>query len=214
MFAVSVGVTLMKNGVWERFNSPLVVWFVGTVLFGLAASLIENNIANRKRLVELNERYDRLAFEYAGRLSQYSNWFVQNLLTDPHDLANPKLHACVTPTALRRSISRLAHLPSVAKTDSSRRSRGECKEPFEYGAAFDEFSKFSTIAVLGQMRIIHNEMLAKGNGRVLTHRRGKCEASKDENNMSHRITAAINAFLNTNAVIPLTWETSGPKRVE
>jgi hypothetical protein len=199
--------------IWEKLNSPLVVWFVGTVVFGITASLVEGRIASRSRSIELRNRFDRMSFEYASRLSQYSSWFVQ-LLEKPDDLVTPKLLPCVTPTLLRESIAILAQRPSADQVQVNVKGAVGCEKRFKYGSVFDEFSQYSTLALLAQMRIVHNEMLEKGEGRKLTHARGACKKSRGEKNVSDRITNAINALLNTDAVIPLSWSTMDGQTVE
>jgi hypothetical protein len=78
----------MDDKFWARLNSPIIMWLVGTLLVGGVTSLVEGQITSRKRSQELNERFDRLRFEFSGRLSQYSGWFLY-LLENPSDLVQP-----------------------------------------------------------------------------------------------------------------------------
>ena len=64
----------MSERLWKLLNSPMVVWFVGTVVIGVIVFLFEAYTDNRDRSRDLSVRLDRLGFEYAGRLSQYSEW--------------------------------------------------------------------------------------------------------------------------------------------
>jgi hypothetical protein len=194
----------MTQKAWDRLNSPIVLWLIGTALVGVVTFFVERHIASRNRIQDLNERFDRLGFELSGRLSQYSGWFV-HLLEDPTDLVRPKLLPCVTPGLLRQSVSVLAQRPNVVQVQLQGGPSKDCERPLRFGPVFHEFSKHSTIEILAEMRLVHDELLARGTGRPLSYARGQCKADKSEKTLSDRITNGINAFLNTDAVIPLEW---------
>src|SRR6185436_6319957 len=192
------------NKVWERINSPIVMWLIGTVLVGTVTFFLEGQIASRKRSHELNERFDRLSFEFAGRLSQYSGWFV-HLLESPTDLVHPRMAACATPELLRQSITILGQRPNAEQVQIQRDSEKNCERPLRFGPIFSEFSRYSTVELLAQMRLTHDELLSRGEGRPLLTARGACaKAAASEKTLSDRITNAINAFLNPDAVVPLS----------
>lgn len=202
-----------NSKVWERLNSPIVMWLVGTALVGTVTFFVEGQIASRKRSIELNERFDRLGFEYAGRLSQYSGWFV-HLLESPTDLVHPKMLTCAAPELLRQSITTLAQKPDAEQVQIQRDSVENCGRPLHFGPVFSEFSKYSTIELLAEMRLAHDELLSRGEGRPLSITRGECKGIASEKTLSDRITNAINAFLNPDAVIPLSWPSFDGKTVE
>jgi hypothetical protein len=189
----------MNARLWSQVNSPIVVWFFGTVVVGLAALVFDYHTDNRDRSRALQDRLDRLGFEYAGRLSQYSEWFIY-LMENPDDLTKPRLRACVTPSTLKTSIRIFAGPPR--QQDRYEYSTNiACKSKFSYAPIFNEFREQSTVSILAEMRLIHDEMKARGDGRMSKPLVAGCKFELIPT--SERLTIAMNGLINPDAVIPL-----------
>lgn len=190
----------MNERFWAHLNSPIDVWFFGTVVVGLAAFIFDRYTDDRDRSRALQDRFDRLGFEYAGRLSQYSEWFIY-LLEDSDDLTSPKLRACVTPSMLKTSIRGFAGSPShQGKYEYSVNSF--CDSKFSYAPIFNEFRDQSTVSILAEIRLVHDEMEPRGKGRMTKPLNTGCDYGLIS--FSEWLTIAINGFLNPDAVIPLS----------
>ena len=202
----------MNAKLWRRLNSPIVVWFIGTVLVGLAVWLFEGYTDGRDRSRLLRERFDRLGFEYAGRLSQYSEWFIY-LLEDPDNLVTPKFKQCVNPSMLKTSIKKLGGSPSSGAIEQYA-SPNPCEVSFSYAAIFPEFKDHSTVSVLAEMMLIHDEMQLEGDGRPVKVPVHGCKYDQGVVTFSDRLVVAINDFLNPDAVVPLSVKSLDSYSVE
>lgn len=201
-----------RETLWTRLNSPIVVWFIGTVVVGLAVWLFEGHTDTRDRSRRLRERFDRLEFEYAGRLSQYSEWFIY-LLDDPNNLVKPKFKQCVTPAVLKASIKALGGPPSSGAIEQYT-STNPCEVRFTYAATFPDLKSYSTIGLLAEMRLIHDEVQTHGEGRLIKIPVKGCKYGGGVKTFSDRLTVAINAFFNPDAVIPLNIKSIDKYTVE
>jgi len=188
----------MNERLWKKLNSPIVISFVGTVVIGVSVFFFESYTENRDRSLELIDRLDRLGFEYAGRLSQYSEWFMY-LLEDSDGPITPKLKSCVNPDLIKASIRTFANSPTPEA--SWEYNSSPCNVDFSYGAIFPEYANHSTVGVLAEMLLIAKEMRQRGEGRTARPEASGCDY--DVIPLSERLTSAINDFLNPDAVIPL-----------
>lgn len=189
----------MRKDFWKQLNSPIVVWFLSTVVIGSIAFLFESYTHNRDRSNQLRSRLEQLGFEYAGRLSQYSEWFIY-LFENPDNLRDPKMQQCVSPAIIKASIRDFASIPGSG-TALHYSSRSSCEVPFSYGAIFAEFSSRSTLSLLAEMRLLHDEMQTRGEGRIAKPVVTECTYGPTD--LSQRLTIAINSFLNPDTIIPI-----------
>jgi hypothetical protein len=145
---------------WKVLNSPLAVSLVGATLLGAGAFFFEAYIDDRNHSQELNDQLDRRRFEYAGRLSQYSEWLIY-LLDEPSNLVTPEFKQCVAPIILRRSIAAFASVPS-AQEKVEYFTNPDCQVDFKYSAMFSDFQTISTISLLSEMYVVHEELVKRG----------------------------------------------------
>ncbi len=202
----------MKESTWKWLNSPIVVWLIGTVVVGLVVWLFEGYTDSRDRSRLLREKFDRLGFEYAGRLSQYSEWFIY-MLEDPDNLVTPKFRQCANPAILKASFKALAGSPSSGSTGQYS-SLEPCTVGFAYAAIFPEFNEYSTVSLLAEMRLIHDEMERDGDGALIKIPVYNCKYDAHVKTFSDRLVVAINAFLNPDAVVPLSTKSMDELSVE
>jgi len=192
--------------IWKLLNSAIGIWLLTSVVGGLGVWQFERYMDERTRTRELTDKYQKLALEYEGRLSQYSAWWwkirhYEELDSGKVDRQTEVFNECVTPEYLRKSIKILSGTPNFSKDLLSQENNIDCTSLPVFQSVFEEYANRSTIGVLAEMRLINQELFP------VTFKIDPEDGAyyPDENveayNKSRKILYAINDFLNPDAIV-------------